>query len=49
MADNAGAYMVEVGTVLVVTEGPRRVGYFHVTEVRDASASVHPATATPSA
>lgn len=33
--DNPAAPTVRVGTVLIITEGPRQVGYFHVTEVLD--------------
>jgi hypothetical protein len=33
---NEGVYRVNRGSVLVVTEGPRPVAYFHVAEVRDA-------------
>jgi hypothetical protein len=32
--ENDGAYCVQVGTVVVVTEGAKPVGYFHVDEVR---------------
>lgn len=32
--ENDGPYRVQVGTVVVVTEGPKPVGYFHVDEVR---------------
>ncbi|MET8848019.1 hypothetical protein [Amycolatopsis sp. NPDC004625] len=30
---NAGPYLVRAGTVVVVTEGPKPVGYFHVERV----------------
>lgn len=33
--DNVGAQEVRPGSVVVITEGPRRVAYFHVTEVID--------------
>ncbi|MFJ7210692.1 hypothetical protein [Amycolatopsis sp. NPDC098790] len=31
---NSGPYRIQAGTVVVITEGPRTVGYFHVDEVR---------------
>ncbi|WP_157555320.1 hypothetical protein [Nocardia crassostreae] len=37
IVDNTGAYTVQVGSVVVVTEGARIVGYFHVDEVIDSS------------
>ncbi len=33
VVDNAGPYRIQEGTVVVITEGPRPVGYFHVEEV----------------
>ncbi|MFC9997754.1 hypothetical protein [Nocardia sp. NPDC127526] len=40
IVENTGAYTVEAGSVVVVTEGPCRVvGYFHVDEVTDSSAT----------
>ncbi|MEU5260123.1 hypothetical protein [Amycolatopsis sp. NPDC021455] len=30
VVDNAGPYRVQEGTVVVITEGPEPVGYFHV-------------------
>jgi hypothetical protein len=33
--ENEGAFWVDQGTVLVVTEGPKPVAYFHVAEVRN--------------
>ena len=33
---NDGPYRVQVGADVVVTEGPKPVGYFHVEEVRQA-------------
>ncbi|WP_372671490.1 hypothetical protein [Amycolatopsis kentuckyensis] len=31
---NSGPYRIREGTIVVLTEGPRPVGYFHVAEVR---------------
>lgn len=36
VVENSGRFRVQVGTVVVVTEGSRVVGYFHVDEVLDA-------------
>lgn len=36
VVENVGAYKIQVGSVVVVTEGSRAVGYFHVSEVLDA-------------
>lgn len=33
VVDNSGPYRIQEGTVVVLTEGPRPVGYFHVAEV----------------
>lgn len=33
IVDNSGLYRIQEGTVVVITEGPRPVGYFHVEEV----------------
>jgi len=33
--DNVGAQEIRPGSVVVITEGPRSVAYFHVTEVID--------------
>ncbi|WP_206793312.1 hypothetical protein [Amycolatopsis sp. MtRt-6] len=30
VVENTGAFRVEAGTVVVITEGPKTVGYFHV-------------------
>ncbi|WP_328613470.1 hypothetical protein OHS18_32940 [Amycolatopsis sp. NBC_00355] len=32
MVENAGPYRIQPGTVVVLTEGPKPVGYFHVEE-----------------
>ncbi|MEU0463179.1 hypothetical protein ABZ215_04165 [Amycolatopsis sp. NPDC006131] len=32
--ENSGPYRIAPGTVVVVSEGPKPVGYFHVEEVR---------------
>ncbi|TQM33259.1 hypothetical protein FB390_4981 [Nocardia bhagyanarayanae] len=37
MVGNTGAHAVQAGTVVIITEGARQVGYFHVTEVLDAT------------
>ncbi len=34
--ENAGPQRVAVGTIVVITEGHRAVGYFHVSDVNDA-------------
>lgn len=34
VVENSGPYRVQPGTVVVITEGPKPVGYFHVEEVR---------------
>ncbi|WP_194818633.1 hypothetical protein [Nocardia sp. XZ_19_385] len=33
IVENTGVYTVQVGSVVVITEGPRIVGYFHVSEL----------------
>ncbi|SEP52122.1 hypothetical protein SAMN04489732_1193 [Amycolatopsis saalfeldensis] len=35
MVENIGPYQIQPGTVVVISEGPKPVGYFHVDEVRD--------------
>ncbi|WP_285490129.1 hypothetical protein [Amycolatopsis taiwanensis] len=34
VVENAGPYQIEPGTVVVITEGSKPVGYFHVEDVR---------------
>ncbi|MDQ0378558.1 hypothetical protein [Amycolatopsis thermophila] len=33
--ENASPYRIQTGTVVVITEGPKPVGYFHVEDVRN--------------
>ncbi|WP_410668273.1 hypothetical protein [Amycolatopsis sp. cmx-4-68] len=33
VVENSGAHRIQPGTVVVITEGPKPVGYFHVEEV----------------
>lgn len=33
VVENAGPYRIRAGTVVVLTEGPRPVGYFHVERI----------------
>lgn len=46
LVDTNSARPVQAGTVVVITEGPRPVGYFHVTEVLDAGVPAHDTIAT---
>ncbi|MEV4055516.1 hypothetical protein AB0J55_30295 [Amycolatopsis sp. NPDC049688] len=33
VVDNAGPYRIQEGTIVVITEGPKPVGYFHVERI----------------
>ena len=46
VVDNTSVHTVQAGTVVIITEGARRVGYFHVTEVLGAGSPDHPAIVT---
>jgi hypothetical protein len=35
VVENAGPYQIESGTVVVISEGPKPVGYFHVEDIRN--------------
>ncbi|MGW4118107.1 hypothetical protein [Nocardia sp. NPDC004711] len=40
IVENTGVYRIQVGSVVVVTEGSRAVGHFHVDEVLDAEVAM---------